>query len=220
MARVLQYHLLYALKRRDRTFVLQRYERITPFAGQKVVQTTQMLSQLYENRAVLLKSNEGTFCASEVACLELVLVVYFLAALERASIALHKIWLAELLRPYNSMRILFYAYKQRRDHPTTSLYSRRGMFRIVRDRDNRSSDTQSTCYYDPPASPILRYRSRLRLGSERVSLRRKRWSLFSETRAARPRTSSTQERREEGKARHRVLISCSKTVYKKVPRRS
>ena len=89
-ARVLPAHFLDRFERRDGALVLQRDKRVTPFVGEEIVHAAQMLSQLDKNRPVLLERAESAFGASQVAGLELLVVIWLVVELEHMAIATQK----------------------------------------------------------------------------------------------------------------------------------
>jgi len=86
-AGVFEHHLFDAGEGADGAFVLQRDEGVAPFVGQQVVHGAEVLPQLDEDGAVALEGAERAFCAAEVACFELLVVVGVGVAFERCAVA-------------------------------------------------------------------------------------------------------------------------------------
>lgn len=80
-------HLFDRLVGGDGAFVLQRDERVTPLAGEEVIQTAEMLAELYKNRAVLLEGPERAFGAPQMACFERLAVAFVVVLLQGVSVA-------------------------------------------------------------------------------------------------------------------------------------
>jgi hypothetical protein len=67
-----------------------------------------MLAEFYEDGAVSFEGCEGSFCASQVAGFEDVIVVFFFVAFEGSSITVRNYWLALIYKAIVGMHTRLY----------------------------------------------------------------------------------------------------------------